>query len=734
MYWFALFLILTVALAVALTLVGRALALAMRIDALDGDQPEHWLGCMLFGAGMVTLLSGWCSFSGLGARDYRWIVLAAIAALISTVVVRGDFRRLFRFGRAPGWHLAIWAILILRVGLYLLPVAHNGSHSFFSDALIYVPAADWLTQNGFGMSVERVREEPVRQMIMSLHELNHHMGPIFLLSLVSAIVPDLGAFELFSVAMALAIMLNVGALYLICRWCFLIPQPLAVLGLLLMAALVHTLGLSSSGTFFAQVYGTAVLGTAIAVMAVLCDSRRWTPGNAMLVGSLLAFQMSMYSEFIPVVALVGCWWLVIVARIAKREKCLTRLMRFLLTSFGLSLLLSNIDIIRAWQLVHSFVKLDGVGYRVPWTWAEFLEFALGGRGFDFLIGPPIQGWQRVLCSATMSLLLVVGIRELFRNGGVFVAAALAVLAGLSIYFACFRTDPWTGEVGHTWNLFKIAKWAYPFIAAVQLAGAARLLGLGLRWRILGAVAVALLVGCAYCNIQHHRKVARLSGQFAFHFARQESPYSALGRLRARLKELDGPIFVVRPPRPVPDGPLLVSLLYPHSLVNTWHSDPHYGRAWLLEECPHAYQSKTIYLQLGVPPFEAPLEQLPFNISRLDPERPTLFRIDNPDQPIAFSVPCQVLRIGPNPATCWIFATRDGSAAMSFEWGEEPQAPDNALTIGTDDGPQVVTIQSSKGLPQRISLKRGVNRVTLTPSGNEIIAITGIKIRWEDGRD
>lgn len=729
MDWYPILLCLTIASAAGLTLIGRAAALTFRVDALDGNEPEHWLGCTVFGTGLVTLFCGWCSYLGMGANEYRWIVLGAAALLLFLALLRAGPLRLLPT-HSTHWHLALWAILILRACLYLLPVLNKGSHLFVSDAMIYVPAADWLQWKGFGLATPQDPEQPTEQIMVVLHELSHRMGPIFLLSLFASIVPDANSFELFPVAIGLAAMLNVGAVYLICRWCFRIDQPYALSGLLAVTLFVHTLGVSTSGTFLCQVYGTAMLGTAIAVMGILREPGRWTTGNAFLVGSLVAFQMSMYSELTPVLVLVGGVWLITAMVAARRDECGRRLAQFLFVSGTFLALMANIEILRSLRSVMVMLKINGVGFPVPWNLLEFGEFAVGGTGFDYRFGAPFEGWKRVLCDAVPCLLFVVGLREIVRNSGLFVGTALVVFVGLFVYFAYYRTDPWSGLTGHTWNLFKITKWAYPVIAAIQVAGAAILIRLIWTWRIPSALAIAVLAVASFQNVQQHRKASKLTSRTTFTFAQQESPYDAVRRLRAQMKAMNAPVYLARPAEPVPDGPLMVSLLPSARFMNGWRGDGYYGNSKLLDDLPDAFGPETIYLQLGTPPFEPPLELLPFNISRLDPARPTLFRINDPKD-AGTQMSKDGLRVGPRDLNCWILATRDGSAEFAIQWGQPPDAQiGGRLTIAANDSSRTVPIDRSKGQIERIALKRGINRITLTAPDGEI-PVADIRVRWKD---
>jgi hypothetical protein len=721
MFWFPLLLSLTIALAVGLALVGRIAARAFRIDVLDGDEPEHWLAAMLFGAGLVTLLCGWCSYSGLSARDYRWLILGLLAALAGVVIVRRDGRRLLRFGPSAKGHLIVGGILVVRVGIYLLPVLFGGSHLLISDAMVYVPAADWLSRNGFGMSLSPDPDQPIQSLMVLLHAMSHRMGPMFLHSAAAVSVPELGAFELFPVMIGLGTILNLGAVYLICRWSFELARPIAAAGLLLLAILSHTLASSTTGTFLCQVYGTAVLGTAIALMPVLTDPRRWTPGNALLVGCLIAFQLSMYSELAPVLALTGLGWLAINMVYAVRTGAMVRFGNFLLEIALFTALIANVEIVRCWRGVLYMLKLNGVGCHMPWTLAEFVEFAFGGSGYDIRFGVPFRGLKRVVCTMPLLVLFVGGIWELTRRRGTFVAIALGVLAALFAYFACCRLDPWTGATGHTWNLFKIAKWAYPLVAAVQIAGLASILRIGASRRTLAGCAVAFLGGAALLNLQQHYRASRLIANQSLEVSANESPYSAVQSLRDRLAESGDPIYFVRAPEIDFKGPLMVSLLYPRSIVNGWLGDPLYGTLGLLDDRPRAFGANTVYFQHGEPPFDAPLERLPFHISRLDPHQPTMFQITCADRQFVPKVD-QVLSITGNGVTCWIFATRNGVADLRMEFTDGSISPQNAPMIAVNEAAPIDALKNP------LVLRPGINRVVLTASSNEI-RVSKMEVIW-----
>ena len=89
-------------------------------------------------------------------------------------------------------------------------------------------------------------------------------------------------------------------------------------------------------------------------------------------------------------------------------------------------------------------------------------------------------------------------------------------------FAIFL-DPWTGELGHSWNLFRWSQWAYPFVLVLQVAGLLRLRALlpvaFARASLVGLLAVA----CALAGM--HWGWSRPLGLSMRRVIASETPYS-----------------------------------------------------------------------------------------------------------------------------------------------------------------------------------------------------------------
>jgi hypothetical protein len=110
----------------------------------------------------------------------------------------------------------------------------------------------------------------------------------------------------------------------------------------------------------------------------------------------------------------------------------------------------------------------------------FLQLALGsGLWTSERLGPFAEMLRaaHLWLAPLYAALFLVGLSRVAkttRAAGLW--ASLLVLALGIAYYALRVRDPWTGQWGHTWNVFKLVQWAYPFVLIVQLHGLVKLAG------------------------------------------------------------------------------------------------------------------------------------------------------------------------------------------------------------------------------------------------------------------
>jgi hypothetical protein len=140
-----------------------------------------------------------------------------------------------------------------------------------------------------------------------------------------------------------------------------------------------------------------------------------------------------------------------------------------------------------------FLGVSGVGFHVGLPLLGFLQLALGA---SLGTSVALEAWIEPLRVAHLWLtplyasLALLGAWQMARRpraGGLWASAAILTLA--AAYWGLWVPDPWTGERGHTWNLFKLAQWAHPLLLIAGIHGlvtiaAQRPLGRWIPWLVV----------------------------------------------------------------------------------------------------------------------------------------------------------------------------------------------------------------------------------------------------------
>ena len=202
--------------------------------------------------------------------------------------------------------------------------------------------------------------------------------------------------------------------------------------------------------------------------------------------------------YLPLVPLFGFAAAVAFAAMlakARRRGRLRPLLLFSAAVAGCLALYAGRDVLGALSPLHRFATSVPGGH-VPWGPADFFRFALGTR----VLAP---GWVNVevpiasaLNHALTPLYLVVVLAGAWHAARDPRTRPLAGAAGLlalgAAYFALGVRDPWSGRLGHTWNLFKLAQWGWPFVLLLAALAVKRLAPPRAAWRA-PALALAVLL-------------------------------------------------------------------------------------------------------------------------------------------------------------------------------------------------------------------------------------------------
>jgi hypothetical protein len=705
---------LTALLGVVATLCGRMVAIALQASLVRRPGPESVLMSAFLGTAFLMLSYGWGSYLGLAARACLVVVVVLLSMLTAFVAGRRLLGEVFRLPR-PGWYAGVLAVAMgARAATYLLPVGLGGCYFPYCDSGQYIAIAEWLQSHGFGTAPSPDPHQPVHSLIHLIQYLNHRMGPMFLLALLRAALPFCVTAELFPVVMAWGTALNVAGIFVLARWGLGVPRLFAAVGTVGVAVAFTSLNFSSAGGFLCQVYGTAALAFGLALLARLLAPANWRPGNAALCGLSWAALLTTYSELAPMLALAaiaaGGWAL----RRARRHQrgrwaCFTGLVLLAVLLFG------NIENVRAVRSVLHLLTMPA-GSPIPWTNSQFGKFALGFYPLHlFALTDPVP--RRYLIGAVLAgMAFLLGLLRTFRyRQALPLAVAFCVFAGMVMVYRLGVRDPWTGAVGHTWRLFKLGKWVFTLVAALEVAGLWLLLR---RWpwpRLAGVLVGAGLVWTAVpMQLDEARHIAAVVERVGGPDARFHSLRQLLQRIDARAPRRL--YYVSEPSGPWPRC-LAGYLLNPRPFANGWTGSVGFQDEWLAHDLPEAFEPGTLFFQHGTPPFEPPLERLPFNYSILDGMRPLLFRVENSNG-VEGPPGAAFTWVGMAPVVLFAFSPRDGPAALSFTIRAGPCLPETtrrSLRVTDESGSaHDATVEAVRGtmVTFPVTLTRGINRLEL----------------------
>jgi hypothetical protein len=399
-----------------------------------------------------------------------------------------------------GWRrwgtILIPALAVALVGL--LPVLRKGSFATANDSLTYCAFAQWLQDHSFGTPLAWRADEPIAFYPTLYQGARAPLAPAFLLAGTQAMARVSSPLVVYPAVSTFGLVLTVVGILAagrrILRWP---TRSLAPLGLVI-AALPQPLVWAHHSGFLAQTFGTsALLGVVLALSRTL-PRERWRASEATLLGLLTAWLASTYLALLPIAAVASGWWLFsAIARSrapGRRGQLASGLCVFAVVTLVL-LVGQGVSMTRGLGFLGSTV----VGFRVPLSPVGFSELALGARLFTAeSLGPWVESLREAHLWLTpgYAALALLGAYRIAKapRAGVLSASALGIALGIA-YFALVAHDPWTGERGHTWSVFKLVQWAYPLVLLAELHGllalaASRRLGRLIPW--LAAAPMGLL--------------------------------------------------------------------------------------------------------------------------------------------------------------------------------------------------------------------------------------------------
>jgi hypothetical protein len=455
-------------------IVGRLVARIARLGWLDRFHPDVLPLQAALGTAVLTILCATSSHAGLGERRALVVVGLALAGLLLwSLRGRSQRRRRPRLRWSAWMPLAVALAVASVVGL--LPVAWQHSFCPFSDAFYYDAVSDWLVGHAVSEPAPCSADRPALAVVRTFQDSGLRLGTSFLQSALTAALGATHALLLFYAVSCWGFLLLAGCLYSLARG----PPRLAPW--VASAAVCTTLCVPAGAThalqtgFQAQFYGLSALLTLLCVSSRLLRRANRTPAAMVVLGALLAWQASVYSELLPVALAVLGVWLWVAAGRSRGGRPRAAWARPLAIVAGTFAVLGNGEIRRALlALPMQWSTEPDVHIDLPtWSWLGLFSGTSTYpplEGFD----PPLNPLSLVVGPVVPVGLCLVGLlrrRTRFLASGT--VAALTILGLLVVYASFIRRDPWSNQPPHTWSLLKLSEWAHPLIIVGAWAGVSR---------------------------------------------------------------------------------------------------------------------------------------------------------------------------------------------------------------------------------------------------------------------
>jgi hypothetical protein len=630
-------LLIVAALTLVSALTGRLVVGGFGADLLRRFDPPGAAGSLILGAAVLTLLTIDLSAVGLPTPPHVLLVPALLAVPLAAAWKRRRLQTLRPRGPARAW-LAMLIPLAATAIVSLLPVLRTNGFSIGNDTYTYCAFAEWLQHHGFSETCRQDPFSPVTAIPALWQRLHYDLGIAHLLALVQAATRAPVSLLAYPATAAFGMVTVAAGVFLAARHVLRFNAVWAGGTALVFGVVPHALYWGHHNGFLQQTYALAVLLLGVVLFARSARPRQWTSGNAVLAAVLFAFLLGVYLPLLPALGFVGALALVRAFRQARRRRAERRFARWAGLVAALFVLIGLRDLVGVVQRLRGFMT-DEAGGHIPFGAVEFFQFAVGTRilapGWVSIESFPWTELNRALAPVYLALALYGLSRALRRERSGGLGAVFALLFLATLYYGFIVHDPWKHRVGHTWNVFKLCQWSYPFtllLAALGLRALVRRARPGVRAVVSGVVLLAPL-----SLAPAHWDWSDRLGLTMREVLPGERPLEQLPVLKRRIQALPaGTLLVVGKPANVNRwlSAYTALLAYPRAIVGDWSdgaSTAGGGTALYEQTLTRWNDPLVVPIVAGTEPFQAgELETLGGGYARLPRlTRPLVVHVVNP---------------------------------------------------------------------------------------------------------
>jgi hypothetical protein len=590
------------------------------------------------GTAVLTLASVLLSGVGFPTRDLPPLVAALQLVPLAIAARRQRLDALRPRGRWSDW-ATLLAPATITVGLALLPVALGGGFSFGNDTYTYSAFSEWLQAHAFSEQARWDPMSPVTGIPALWQSQGYDLGIAHWLALWQSCFRPATVLVVYPSVSTFGLVLLTAVTWVAARQLLRLGKLGAGAVALAFSGVPHALYWGHHNGFLQQGYALPLLLFGLVVVARSAPRSRWTAGTAALLALPAAFLLSVYLPLLPVLGAAGAVAAASFVVRARRLRALGRLSGFAAATALCVALFAARDLVGALSPLHRFATSVAGGH-VPWTAPDFLQFAVGARvlapGWESVEVAPWSAVNRALAPVYAALVLAgLGLAARRSRTRPLAAAAAVVLLGAA-YFALAVRDPWSGRLGHTWNVFKLAQWGWPFALLLAAGALGRLASRRPRARaVVAALVLALPLGQVGAHWPWSVRLAETMREVL-----PGTTLADLPALRQRIQGLPpGTLLVVGRPVNVQRwlGATVALLAYPRAVVADWDDGASISNHPVGGEALHARllerwdASHVVPIVAGFVPFQAGgLEELGGGFARLlEGGQPLIVHVVNP---------------------------------------------------------------------------------------------------------
>ncbi len=617
---------------------GRLYLVAFGADFFRCFDAAAAAASLAIGAAELTLLSVTLSALGLSAPAMVPLVVALQLVPLAIGWRRGRLDALRPGGPPLAWLSLLFPVALVAL-LALLPLARADGYAVGNDTYTYAAFSEWLQGHAFSEPCRPEVDSPVTGIPALWQSQHYDLGIAHWLALVQAAARAPIALLVYPSTAAFGMVLVTSLVWLVARQVLRLGSLGAGATASLFAAVPHALYWGHHNGFLQQTYALALLLLALVLAVRSASPGRWHAATASLLAVPAAFLLAVYLPLLPTLVVAVAVGMAPALPKAWVRSEVRRLASFLAWSALFVLLLAGRDLVGAIAPLHGFAT-NLAGGHVPFDAMQFFQFGFGTRvlapGWTNVEVGPWSVLNRALTPA-YALLAAVGLAQAWRGARRRALGAVASVLLLGVaYYALLVKDPWSGHRGHTWNVFKLLQWSYPFVLLLGVAGLRRLVSRPRSWRLPLAVAWAM----PFTLVAAHWTWARQLGETMQEVLPGPSPLRDLPALKRSWQELPtGTLLLVGKPSNAGRwvGAITSLLAYPRPIVGDWTESASMGSpgaegtalyTWLLSRLG---EPRVVAVLAGFVPFQTEgVEPLGGGFARLLPgDSPVIVHVMNP---------------------------------------------------------------------------------------------------------